>query len=54
MQGQGHKVVGKILDWQEGEKEERRSKDRKMDKDGKILVGFLQEKGWKIFNARIR
>lgn len=46
--------IGKILDWQEGEKEGRESKDRKMDKEGKILVGFLQEKGWKIFNGRIR
>lgn len=32
----------------------RRSKDRKMDKVGRMLVGFLEEKGWEIFNERMR
>lgn len=41
-QGDG---IGKVLDWRVGEEEGRRSKDRKIDKERKRLVGFLKEKG---------
>lgn len=37
-----------------GRRGRKRGGDQKMDKEGKILVGFLHEKKWKIFNGRIR
>lgn len=37
--------IGKVLDWQVGEEEGRRSKNKKIDKERKRLVGFLKEKG---------
>lgn len=32
----------------------RRSKDKKFDKKGRILVKVVEEKGWEIFNGNIR
>lgn len=35
-------------------REGRRSKDGKLDKEGRILVKFIEERGWEIFNGNIR
>lgn len=32
--------VGKAHDWRKSDEERRRSKDKKIDKEGKMLVGF--------------
>lgn len=40
-----------------GEEEEekvRRSKDRKVNKEGRILVEFIKERGWSIFNGVVK
>lgn len=37
--------------WEEEEGRRRKSKDGKMNKDGKVLVRFLKERGWRILNG---
>lgn len=32
--------VGKAHDWRKSDEERRRSKDKQIDKEGKLLVGF--------------
>lgn len=40
------------VEWEERREEtERKSKDRKINKERKRLVGFLEEKEWTIFNG---
>lgn len=36
------------------EEEEKRSKDKKINEEGKKLIGDLEEVGWGIFNGGIR
>lgn len=36
------------------EEEVRRSKDEKMNREGRVLVEFLEERGWMIYNGAIR
>jgi len=42
------------IEWEEREKEGRvrRSKDRKVNREGKRLMEFLESKGWGILNGR--
>jgi len=39
---------------EEREKRKRKSKDKNMNKEGRILVDFLEERGWGILNGSIR
>ncbi|KYN22005.1 hypothetical protein ALC57_05605 [Trachymyrmex cornetzi] len=46
---------GRITEEIEGEEEEeRRSKDSKVNKEGRKLVGFIRERGWAILNGNIQ
>lgn len=49
---EGSGVEGRRV-WNEKEEVGRRSKDRRVDKEGKRLMEFIEEKGWKIFNENI-
>lgn len=41
-------------DWREKDEEGRRSNDQNINKEGKMLVRFLEEKRWEIFNGKTR
>lgn len=41
-------------DWDREGGEKRRSKDKKLNKEERILVKFVEEKGWEIFNENIK
>lgn len=36
------------------EGEEKRSKDKKLNGDVQRLIGFLEERGWNIFNGTVK
>lgn len=36
------------------EGQRRKSKDRRLDREGKIMVKFLEERGWCIYNGMVR
>lgn len=36
------------------ERQRRRSKHRKLDKDGRILLEFIEERGWGIYNRVVQ
>lgn len=38
----------------EGMEDERRSKDAKMNKEGRKLCGFLEEQGWSVLNGNCK
>jgi len=54
MQGEEGGGVGTEWEESEGEGRIRKSKDRKVNKEGKILTEFLENKGWEIFNGCTR
>lgn len=41
-------------DGREGEWRVRKSKDKKFNKKGKVLLKFIEEKGWSIFNGIVK
>lgn len=42
-------------DWREKQEETgRRSKDLKINRDRKRLIEFIEERGWSVFNGRVK
>lgn len=38
----------------EKDEQRRKSKDKKLNREGRILVAFIEERGWYIYNEVIR
>lgn len=49
------RVGGKVREEEEGDMERSRcSKDGKINREGRLLVNFIEERGWMLFNGRIK
>lgn len=52
--GRGGGGIERERDWEREIERSRKSKDKKMVRKGRRLVGYIEKKGWEIYNGNMK